>query len=143
MSDKTDDDSITLSGFGKVLKMPGSSIKAMDEGEPPLLTLVYGLGEKREPCICRAWKFDCHNRIVACARCGREVDPFEALASLSRAVDWTDHVREVRKQKRLVEMLTKEKKRLRAAVQKLRKQAGEKPWNEWDMEREQKAGRDA
>lgn len=115
------------------LRIPEPAVKPT-EADVPLLARVYKFIGADARCrgLCRSFEVDYRNRVVACAHCGKEQDPFYALNMLATSVDWNEHAVRKKQEEKLVEALINEKKRLRAAVQKLRKQAGEKPWSEWE-----------
>lgn len=99
--------------------------------ERPILHMVWN--QQQKPfCFCKEFLIDARERVVCCARCEREVDPFEALRVLCRSADFVPHRNEVERLKRQILVLEKDKKRLRAAVQKMRREVGEKPWTEWE-----------
>jgi hypothetical protein len=116
-----------------VIKLDDHRLSAKPEDpDAPKLPLRKHYDHTKPACYHRQTLVDNRNRTIECEHCHVLLDPIDVLWQLAHSSDWSYAKQEKLKLEKLCHQLTEEKKRLRAAVQKLRKEAGEKPWNEWD-----------
>lgn len=85
---------------------------------PPLAYKPPTLGSY---CSHRHTEVDVRGRTLTCLDCQRDLDPYAYLGSLLHEVDWNEAVRTKRQLCKEVEALTKERQRLRDAVNRLKR----------------------
>jgi hypothetical protein len=133
MTDDKDDVDKTIEGFGEVIELKNYKLTLAETSKPPIRVHQHRKRDDDKPmCFHRSTCLDFRARVVWCADCDVDLDPIDVLQNLGYTSDYTHARQDKKKLEAICEALTAEKKRLRAAVNKLRKQAGEQPWNEWN-----------
>ena len=103
---------------GKVRQL--SEARARRQRREPPITHMYKT--ERPFCTHRRTQLDFAHRLVECRDCEAELDPYQVLRDLMQASDYTAAVRRKRELEDECASLEKERQRLRAAVNRLKRQ---------------------
>ena len=96
-------------------------LRADPERRPPI---AYAGPTLSSYCAHRSTEVDIAGRRLTCLECARDLDPYQYLGSLLHECDYNDAVRTKKQLCKEIEVLTKERQRLRDAVNRLKRKDG-------------------